>query len=220
TKEFECINSSENNSYPKTTVFGQITLFGSVAGLFFNIAVYGVTSKLNVKKTYQVIAFLGKQRLYIKIKDDVVKDDKDINNEVEDDNDKNNEVKNNETFIKDIQNIYLNFKTNRFDDKPFWETILKLCKEEYKSGKSDYDFIRAILYDLRKRELSEKTEKLMAEKLLEFLEEDEMKKIGQHTKNLRNLLGKSESPKWEVIYSILEFKYREGIYGKKLKEIK
>ncbi|CAG8550056.1 13454_t:CDS:2 [Gigaspora margarita] len=335
TKEFECISSSENNSRSQAAIFGQITLFGSVAGLFFNIAVYGVTSKLDIKTTYkdQIIAFLGKQRLYIKIKDNEVEDDKDINikdDKVEDDKDinivvKDNEVKNIKTFINDIQNIYLNFKTKRFDNKIFWETVLKLCKKECmpelnkwyklegkndksrksnsdfmpelnkwyklegkndKSRKSNYDFIRAILYDLKKQELNEKTEKLMAEKLLECgkiyvdileaglfqyliyshrsykehkneltkktlnkfqdllnhsdlnlilnkegnsseentkkedLKEDEMKKIGEHTKQLRKFLGKSESPQWEVIYSIPEFKYLEEINDKKLKKIK
>ncbi|KAF0492919.1 hypothetical protein F8M41_021517 [Gigaspora margarita] len=51
-------------------------------------------------------------------------------------------------------------------------------------------------------------------------EEPEMEEIGKHFRGIRKLLGHSEAPKWEVIYSILEFKYREGIYGKKLKEIK
>ncbi|RIB10501.1 hypothetical protein C2G38_2043429 [Gigaspora rosea] len=280
----------------------------------------------------QIIAFLGKQRLYIKIKDDEVEDDKDKNNKVEGDEVKN--IKKNETFIVDIKNIYLNFKTKRFDYKLFWETVLKLCKKEIvpeldkwhklegKNGKlegkndklegkndklrkSNYDFIRAILYDLKKKELNEKTEKLMAEKLLEcgkiyvdileaglfqyliyshrsykehkhellteetfnkfqdllnnsdlnhilnengnsseentgknvnsseentgknvnsseentgkdVLKMDDMKKIGERTKQLRKIIGKSESPKWEVIYSIQEFKYLEKINDKKL----
>ncbi|KAF0387551.1 hypothetical protein F8M41_011172 [Gigaspora margarita] len=292
----------------------------------------------------QVVAFLGQQRLYLKIKDD-----ENMNNEVKDNENKNNEIKN-KTFIKNIGDIYLNFKTKRFNNKTFLETILDLfekeCKQDLckwkelyenesgeknelkenselgekdelkgknnKSRKSNYDFIRAILYDLRKKELNEKTEKLIAEKLMECgtiyvdiletglfqyliyshrsykkyqqdldkdsldelknvlkisglenvvgkvkdnerleepevkdnerlevpevsanetseelkvktnetFEEPEMKKIGKHFSGIRKLLGYSENPKWEVIYSILEFKYREGIYGKKLKEIK
>ncbi|CAG8754113.1 29741_t:CDS:2 [Gigaspora margarita] len=371
TKEFECIDNSGNNSHPKTTIFGQITLFGSVAGLFFNIAVYGVTSKLDIKKTYKKaikdenkdecfakkfsqkrfdiiktifiwilfinsflvllydlleIRFGGNYKLSDKLTDSAAHINAIIDLE----------------FLSFLTDIYLNFKTKRFNNKTFLETILDLfekeCKQDLckwkelhenesgeknelkenselgekdelkgknnKSRKSNYDFIRAIFYDLRKKELNEKTEKLIAEKLMECgtiyvdiletglfqyliyshrsykkyqqdldkdsldelkdvlkisglenvvgkvkdnerleepevkdnerlevpevnanetseepkvktnetFEEPEMEKIGKHFSGIRKLLGHSENPKWEVIYSILEFKYRERIY--------
>ncbi|CAG8550790.1 9747_t:CDS:1, partial [Dentiscutata heterogama] len=117
----------------------------------------------------QVSAFLGKQRLYLKIKGD-----------------NDNDIKKNQEFIDKIKQIYLNFKIDNFDEE-FYKNILDFCKQECtpeldkwlkKFGKQDskseqesktnnYELIRAILFDLRKKELNVKTENLIAEKLMD-----------------------------------------------------
>ncbi|CAG8668838.1 16799_t:CDS:1, partial [Dentiscutata heterogama] len=59
TKEFECNDYSQVQAKTShTTIVDQIAEFGALAGLFFNVAVYGVTSKLDFKATCIVDDFL------------------------------------------------------------------------------------------------------------------------------------------------------------------
>ncbi|CAG8797946.1 26632_t:CDS:1, partial [Dentiscutata erythropus] len=58
-KKFEYKENSEIQSKTShMTIIDQISEFGALAGLFFNVAVYSVTSKLNFKNTCIVDDFL------------------------------------------------------------------------------------------------------------------------------------------------------------------